>query len=196
VSYSVVLASASPRRTALLNQMRIAHSVMPVDIDESPLDNESPCDQVARLAQQKAQAAITHLQAEGKLTETTLVLASDTLIAFNGMSIGKPTDYQDAKRILGMLSNNEHEVLTAISVASATRQKTRTITTSVSFAALTNEEIDAYWKTGEPADKAGSYAIQGIGGQFVKSINGSASAVVGLPLYETKQLLSEFGVVQ
>jgi septum formation protein len=195
VNYSVVLASASPRRTMLLDQMGIAHSVKPVDIDESALANETPEAQVARLAEQKAQTALARLHDEDVLNENTRVLASDTLIAFNGVSLGKPEDKEDARRILSMLSNNEHEVLTAISVASTTKQVTQTITTKVTFAALTNDEIDAYWDTGEPADKAGSYAIQGIGGQFVKAINGSASAVVGLPLYETRQLLREFGVV-
>ncbi|WOI37314.1 Maf family protein [Alteromonas sp. CI.11.F.A3] len=195
MNYSVVLASASPRRTMLLDQMGIAHSVKPVDIDESALVNETPEAQVARLAEQKAKTALARLQDEDVLSESTRVLASDTLIAFNGVSLGKPKDKEDARRILSMLSNNQHEVLTAISVASTTKQVTQTITTKVTFAALTNDEIDAYWDTGEPADKAGSYAIQGIGGQFVKAINGSASAVVGLPLYETRQLLREFGVV-
>ena len=195
MNYSVVLASASPRRTMLLDQMGIAHSVKPVDIDESALANETPEAQVARLAEQKAQTALARLHDEDVLNENTRVLASDTLIAFNGVSLGKPEDKEDARRILSMLSDNQHEVLTAISVASTTKQVTQTITTKVTFAALTNDEIDAYWDTGEPADKAGSYAIQGIGGQFVKAINGSASAVVGLPLYETRQLLREFGVV-
>ncbi|ALM92227.1 MULTISPECIES: Maf family protein [Alteromonas] len=195
MNYSVVLASASPRRTMLLDQMGIAHSVKPVDIDESALVNETPEAQVARLAEQKAKTALVRLENEGGLSESTRVLASDTLIAFNGVSLGKPEDKEDARRILSMLSDNQHEVLTAISVASTTKQVTQTITTKVAFAALTNDEIDAYWDTGEPADKAGSYAIQGIGGQFVKAINGSASAVVGLPLYETRQLLREFGVV-
>ena len=129
------------------------------------------------------------------LTDDTVILASDTLIAFNGQSVGKPENKADAKRILTMLSGNTHEVLTAISVLNNTRQQTQVITTSVTFAALTDEQITAYWETGEPADKAGSYAIQGIGGEFVVSINGSASAVIGLPLYETRQLLNEFGVV-
>jgi septum formation protein len=195
VNYSVVLASASPRRTMLLDQMGIAHSVKPVDIDESALVNETPEAQVARLAEQKAKTALVRLENDGALSESTRVLASDTLIAFNGVSLGKPEDKEDARRILSMLSDNQHEVLTAISVASTTKQVTQTIITKVTFAALTNDEIDAYWDTGEPADKAGSYAIQGIGGQFVKAINGSASAVVGLPLYETRQLLREFGVV-
>jgi len=192
---SVVLASASPRRTALLKQMNIAHTIQPADIDESPRLNETPLSLVSRLAAEKGQAVKAKLASKQTLTDDTVILASDTLIAFNGQSVGKPENKADAKRILTMLSGNTHEVLTAISVLNNTRQQTQVITTSVTFAALTNEQITAYWETGEPADKAGSYAIQGIGGEFVVSINGSASAVIGLPLYETRQLLNEFGVV-
>ena len=192
---SVVLASASPRRTALLKQMNIAHTIQPADIDESPRLNETPLSLVSRLAAEKGLAVKAKLASKQTLTDDTVILASDTLIAFNGQSVGKPENKADAKRILTMLSGNTHEVLTAISVLNNTRQQTQVITTSVTFAALTNEQITAYWETGDPADKAGSYAIQGIGGEFVVSINGSASAVIGLPLYETRQLLNEFGVV-
>lgn len=192
---SVVLASASPRRTALLKQMNIAHTIHPADIDESPRPNETPDALVARLAAEKAQTVKTELEAQRSMTADTVILASDTLIAFDGQSVGKPIDKADSKRILSMLAGKQHEVLTAICALSNSRQQTQVITTSVTFAALTDEQIDAYWETGEPADKAGSYAIQGIGGEFVVSINGSASAVIGLPLYETRQLLNAFGVV-
>lgn len=192
---SVVLASASPRRTALLKQMNIAHTIHPADIDESPRPNETPQALVERLAAEKAQTVKTELEALRSMTADTVILASDTLIAFDGESVGKPIDKADSKRILSMLAGKQHEVLTAISALSNSRQQTQVITTSVTFAALTDEQIDAYWDTGEPADKAGSYAIQGIGGEFVVSINGSASAVIGLPLYETRQLLNAFGVV-
>ena len=189
---SVVLASASPRRTALLKQMNIAHTIQPADIDESPRLNETPLSLVSRLAAEKGQAVKAKLASKQTLTDDTVILASDTLIAFNGQSVGKPENKADAKRILTMLSGNTHEVLTAISVLNNTRQQTQVITTSVTFAALTDEQITAYWETGEPADKAGSYAIQGIGGEFVVSINGSASAVIGLPLYETRQLRKSY----
>ena len=192
---SVVLASASPRRTALLTQMNIAHTIQPADIDESPRENETPMELVARLAIEKAQAVKAHLEDQQAMAEDKVILASDTLISFDGQSVGKPEDKADSKRILTMLSGKTHEVLTAICALSNTKQQTEVITTSVTFAALTDEQIDAYWETGEPADKAGSYAIQGIGGEFVVSINGSASAVIGLPLYETRQLLNAFGVV-
>ncbi len=193
---SVVLASASPRRTALLKQMNIAHTIHPADIDESPRLNETPQALVTRLAAEKAQAVKAQLEAQHSMTADTVILASDTLIAFEGQSVGKPIDKADSKKILRMLSGKQHEVLTAISALSDSRQQTQVITTAVTFAALTDEQIDAYWETGEPADKAGSYAIQGIGGEFVVSINGSASAVIGLPLYETRQLLNAFGLNQ
>ena len=192
---SVVLASASPRRTALLKQMNIAHTIHPADIDESPRPNETPQALVERLAAEKAQTVKIELEALRSMTADTVILASDTLIAFDGESVGKPIDKADSKRILSMLAGKQHEVLTAISALSNSRQQTQVITTFVTFAALTDEQIDAYWDTGEPADKAGSYAIHGIGGEFVVSINGSASAVIGLPLYETRQLLNAFGVV-
>ena len=191
---SVVLASASPRRTALLKQMNIAHRILPADIDETPKEGESPETLVKRLAAEKALAVKAKLTQQGEMTNETVILASDTLIAFNGNSVGKPENKADAKRILHMLSGNKHEVLTAISAVSNAKQRTEVINTYVEFASLTDAQIDAYWETGEPADKAGSYAIQGIGGEFVVSINGSASAVVGLPLYETRQLLNAFGV--
>ena len=191
----VVLASASPRRTALLKQMQIPHIVFPADIDELPQPNETPLALVSRLASEKAEAVKAKLIASGQYDANSVILASDTLISFCGTSVGKPTDKADSKRILKMLSGKTHEVLTSISVLSNVKQNTQVVTTSVTFAALTDEQIDAYWETGEPADKAGSYAIQGIGGEFVVSINGSASAVIGLPLYETRQLLNEFGVV-
>ncbi len=192
MSAPLVLASASPRRTALLSQMGIAHTVKAVDIDESPLAGESPQTQVERLAAQKARTCFDLLSAQER--ESTVVLASDTLIALDGVSLGKPVDFADCQRMLRALSARHHQVLTAISVHSAYCQQTQCITVDVEFAPLSDEDILAYWQTGEPADKAGAYAIQGIGGQFVKAINGSVSAVIGLPLYETKQLLRCVGV--
>ncbi|WP_334030575.1 Maf family protein [Alteromonas sp. P256] len=192
----LILASASPRRTALLNQMNVAHTICPADIDETPKPGEKPDDLVARLAGEKAQAVMKKLEKQQALQDNTVVLASDTLIAFNGESLGKPVDKADAIRILSMLSGQTHQVLTSISALSQIKHVTRTVVTAVTFATLTKQQIIDYWETGEPADKAGSYAIQGIGGEFVVSINGSSSSVVGLPLYETRQLLNEFGVVK
>ncbi len=192
----LILASASPRRTALLHQMNVAHTICPADIDETPKPGEKPDNLVARLASEKAQAVMKKLEKQQALQDNTVVLASDTLIAFNGESLGKPVDKADAIRILSTLSGQTHHVLTSISALSQIKHVTRTVVTAVTFASLTKQQIIDYWETGEPADKAGSYAIQGIGGEFVVSINGSSSSVVGLPLYETRQLLNEFGVVK
>lgn len=189
---TLILASASPRRTALLNQMGFAHTQMPVDIDESPKAGEKPEILVERLAAEKALTAYQRLNDKQK--RDAIILASDTLIAFEGESLGKPADEADCVAMLQRLSDQVHEVLTSISVLDAQRQVTRTITTEVQFAPVSEAQIRKYWATGEPADKAGSYAIQGIGGQFVKSVKGSVSAVIGLPLYETRCLLNEFGV--
>jgi septum formation protein len=174
--------------------MNVEHIIVPADIDETPRTGEAPTALVERLAAEKALAVKHKLKSEGTLNDDTVIIASDTLIAFNGESVGKPVDKADAHRILGMLSGKTHEVLTAVSVLSTAKQITEVINTYVDFATLTDAQIDAYWESGEPADKAGSYAIQGIGGEFVVSIKGSASAVVGLPLYQTRQLLNAFGV--
>lgn len=192
MSLSLVLASASPRRTALLKQMGLHHRQFPVDIDESPLAGELPEAMVMRLAEQKAATAWQRLTEAGDTNM--VVLASDTLIAFDGKPLGKPVDRDDCFAILRALSDNEHEVLTAISVKGEQDHKTLCICTKVRFAPVSDDDIAAYWETGEPADKAGSYAIQGIGGQFVKSVSGSVSSVIGLPLYETRYLLKEFGI--
>ena len=191
MSTVLILASASPRRTALLNQIGFSHRQFPVDIDESRLPEEFPATMVARLAAQKALTAQRRLDSQ---SDNTVILASDTLIAFENQPLGKPADKADCLATLRRLSDNTHEVLTAVSVICGQRQQTITVTTEVQFALITDQEIEQYWATGEPADKAGSYAIQGIGGQFVKSVKGSVSSVIGLPLYETKCLLNEFGV--
>lgn len=190
---ALILASASPRRTALLTQMGFVHQQFAVDIDESPRGGEAPLDLVNRLATEKAATAWHRWQGP---RDNSVILASDTLISFEGKPLGKPVDKADCMDMLSALSNKRHQVLTAVSVKDSQQQKTIHVCTHVDFAPLSQKEIEAYWATGEPADKAGSYAIQGIGGQFVKSITGSASSVVGLPLYETRCLLKEFGIEQ
>ena len=124
---SVVLASVSPRRTALLTQMNIDHTIQPADIDESPRENETPMELVARLATEKAQAVKAHLEDQQAMTEDKVILASDTLISFDGQSVGKPEDKADSKRILTMLSGKTHEVLTAICGLSNSKQQTEVI---------------------------------------------------------------------
>ncbi|WP_454441249.1 Maf family nucleotide pyrophosphatase [Vibrio bathopelagicus] len=121
-----------------------------------------------------------------------VVLGSDTVVVSQGQVLEKPADLADSKRMLTQLANERHQVMTAVSVVSAEKQKTEIIITDVWFKPLSEKEIEQYWQTGEPCDKAGSYGIQGLGGRFVTRIEGSYYAVVGLPLFETDQLLQEF----
>ncbi|MDC8829742.1 Maf family protein [Alteromonas gilva] len=187
----LTLASASPRRAELLTQIGVEFTKRPVDLDESALPAERPSELVMRLAGAKAKAAAKLLQSTNNV-----ILASDTIVVLDDEALGKPVDFAHARQMLSSLSGRSHQVLTAISVKDASRQKTVCVATDVHFATLSDEDIEQYWATGEPADKAGAYGIQGIAGQFVRSIGGSYSAVVGLPLYETVQLLKEFEVIK
>ncbi len=184
----LILASQSPRRRELLSQLGYQFECLPADIDESPLRGESPSDYVTRLAHKKA------LYVAKNQPDTTIVLGSDTSVIKDGIILGKPCDFDQCKQHLLALSGSVHQVLTAISVVKAGLSKTVLVSTDVEFKVLSSAEMNRYWQTGEPQDKAGSYGIQGIAGQFVKNISGSYSAVVGLPLYETAQLLADFGL--
>jgi len=190
---NLILASQSPRRKQLLTQLGYQFSVQPSDIDESVKEAETAHDYVLRLAKQKAQHVLASLTAAEQTNS--FALGSDTSVVLNGEILGKPESEDDCIQTLSLLSNNKHQVLTAIALASKTGVKGEVITTDVVFKTLTTAEIKAYWLTGEPQDKAGSYGIQGIAGQFVKNINGSYSAVVGLPLYETTKLLKSVGLI-
>lgn len=188
MSNTLILASQSPRRKELLKQLGYDFTCVPADIDESVLSSESPEQYVARLALAKAQAiAIKH-------HDDVVVLGSDTSVVFGQHILGKPESLSDCHTMLAMLSGNTHEVVTAIAGVKGQRFEVVIVSTAVDFKTLSEKEITHYWHTGEPQDKAGAYGIQGIAGQFVKEIRGSYSAVVGLPLYETAQLLSAFGV--
>lgn len=193
----LILASQSPRRKMLLGQLGYQFSALVADIDESVCAHESAKDYVLRLAQEKALAVFHTLSHEKQ--QQSLVLGADTCVVIDGTILGKPASEAECIETLLRLENNEHQVLTAIAVASYEAKNTANVSsdiieTQVRFKALTINEIKRYWRTGEPCDKAGSYAIQGIGGQFVTTINGSYSAVVGLPLYETAQLLAKLGL--
>jgi septum formation protein len=183
----LILASGSPRRAELLQQIGIGFLQVPVDLDETLLPNESAQAYVQRLAAAKAQLGWQQAQARGYGLP---VLGADTIVVLEDRIMGKPADSAEAVDMLLALSGNTHQVLTAVSLVRAEQQLSALVSTDVSFRALQREEILAYWHTGEPADKAGSYAIQGLGGEFVSNINGSYSAVVGLPLLETRQLLN------
>jgi len=186
VATNLILASASPRRAQLLRQIAVDFSICAQDIDESLHSDESPQQYVCRMADEKANAALSNDEA--------IVIASDTSVVVDNLVLGKPMDEDDAVRMLLKLSSREHEVLTAVTVADSTRRRQSLSTTRVRFRAITEDEAHAYWHTGEPCDKAGAYAIQGLGAVFVADISGSYSGVMGLPLFETASLLAEFGV--
>lgn len=183
---SIYLASASPRRGELLRQIGIAHDVRPVAIDESPLPGEIPAHYALRLAQEKARALWRELSS----AERRPVLAADTTVALADTILGKPADRTDAAAILSRLSGREHQVHTAVAVLHEGGADSRVSTSHVAFRSLTAAEIDWYWDTGEPADKAGAYAVQGKAAIFIRHLSGSYSGVMGLPLYETWELLA------
>jgi septum formation protein len=183
----IILASASPRRKELLNQIRVTYAVSPVDLDETPKPNEAPLSYVQRLAAEKSAACVAQIGSD------TPVLAADTTVVLDNRIMGKPKDQDDALSMLARLSGRTHQVYTAISLRGHQHDQAVSIT-QVTFRDLTPSEMLAYWASGEPVDKAGSYAIQGLGGIFVKSITGSFSGVVGLPLFETADLLAKQGI--
>ena len=187
MSNTLILASQSPRRKELLQQLGYDFQCLPADIDESVRAKETAEHYVSRLALEKAQVI-------AQANSNQVVLGSDTSVIFGQRILGKPASLSDCLAILNMLSGNTHQVVTAIAAVKEQRSEVVLVTTEVDFKILSEQEIIRYWQTGEPQDKAGSYGIQGIAGQFVKQIRGSYSAVVGLPLYETAQLLSSFGV--
>ncbi|MFT6193394.1 MAG: septum formation protein [Cognaticolwellia sp.] len=188
MSTTLILASQSPRRQELLQQLGYDFVCAPADLDETVLSAEKPEQYVARLA--LAKACVIAKQ----YADDVVVLGSDTSVVFGQHILGKPESLTDCLTMLNMLSGRTHQVITAIAAVKGERIDVVVVSTEVDFKNLTEQEIKRYWQTGEPQDKAGAYGIQGIAGQFVKQIRGSYSAVVGLPLYETAQLLSAFGV--
>jgi septum formation protein len=184
----LILASASPRRKDLLQQIGIVPDLIdPADIDESPLKNELPRQYAERIAEQKASAAALKHTSD-------FVLGADTVVTTGRRILPKAIDDAEVKKYLKLLSGKQHSVLTAICIISPDGKKSaRVVTTKVKFKLLTQNEIDAYIKSGEGIGKAGGYAIQGLAGGFVKAINGSYSSVVGLPLFETKNILTGLG---
>jgi septum formation protein len=187
---TLYLASGSPRRRELLTQIAVPFLTQIAPIDENALPGESPIAYVERLALSKAQAGLAALTD----TADTVVLGADTAVVLDGRILGKPTDRVDALATLSDLSGRTHEVLTAVALVSRERQVSRVVTSQVTFRALSQAEIEAYWASGEPQDKAGCYGIQGLAAVFVSQLQGSYSAVVGLPLCETAALLAEFAI--
>lgn len=183
----IILASSSPRRLALLNQIGVVCRVEPAEIDEAAIVNEPADRYVLRLAKEKSTAIYQ--------SGTTIpVLAADTCISLNGSILGKPKDYDEAFSMLTRLSGVQHQVITAVCVRAEHGAFTVLCRTSVHLRKLSSMQIRAYCDSGEPLGKAGSYAIQGLGAVLVESLNGSYSNVVGLPLFETSQLLEKSGI--
>ena len=187
-SKTIILASQSPRRVALLKQIGIDCLVMPADIDETPLSGELPSDYVLRLAEQKASAIVTKLNAQHA---NLLILAADTTVALGNAIFGKPENEADAFNMLKKLSGSTHQVHTAIAAAFKGKLETAINTTQVTIMPLSDAMISEYIATGEPMDKAGSYAIQGLAGAWVSHIEGSYTGVMGLPVHETALLLDK-----
>lgn len=185
----LILASASPRRSRLLAQIGVPHEVRAVGLDESRRDRESPRDYVRRLAREKAEAALAVPGVHDRA-----VLAADTAVVLGDQIFGKPADEREAVAMLMQLGGRTHDVLTAVALAASGVWRTAASTSRVTFRPLTEADCRHYWATGEPADKAGGYAIQGLAAVFITQVEGSYSGVMGLPLYETAQLLEAAGV--
>ncbi|MEE2767430.1 MAG: nucleoside triphosphate pyrophosphatase [Pseudomonadota bacterium] len=183
----IVLASASARRRELLGQMGVSFMVRPADIDEQMLENESPEQYVRRLAAEKSAARFSEQKAGLP------VLGADTIVVLDNDVLGKPAGRTSALAMLERLSGRQHRVMTAVSVRGRDHWQALS-ETRVWFRKLHYSEVAEYWATGEPCDKAGAYAIQGVGGLFVQRIEGSYSGVVGLPIYETAVLLKKAGI--
>ena len=189
----LVLGSGSPRRRELLTRAGIAFEVRPADIDEVAEIGEEPAALALRLAREKALAVATLVGAPPRR----LVLGADTIVVIDGDVLGKPTDSEDAVRLLGRLVGREHRVLTAVALVASDRTDraaTCVVTSRVTMRAATEAEIRRYVGTGEPLDKAGAYAAQGEGRRFIERIDGSETNVIGLPIDETLALLRESGM--
>ncbi|MBD9676769.1 septum formation inhibitor Maf [Pseudomonas sp. PDM18] len=184
------LASSSPRRRELLTQIGLPFHIVPASIDETPESGEPARAYVERLARGKALAGLNFLAQRADVC----VLGADTAVVLDGRILGKPVDRDDALAMLQALSGREHEVLTAVAVADRDRCEARVVSSRVVFREVSAEEAERYWETGEPQDKAGGYAIQGLAAVFVSRVEGSYSAVVGLPLCETSALLADFSI--
>lgn len=195
----IFLASTSPRRHALLNQVNIVHGQLAVAIDETQYPDETPIDYIERMVMQKAVAALAVMHDDH---QQALVITADTIgVLRSGAVLQKPNDYQEAVAMWQQMSDGQHQVWTAVQVSLVgyqdgqlvlLDQQRQTVKTEVNFVKLTEPMMADYWATGEPHDKAGGYAIQGQGAAWVKSIHGSYSNVVGLPLVETIKLINHF----
>jgi len=184
----LILASTSPRRAELLRQIGVAFEQRAVELDESPRPEEVAAETALRLAVAKAGAGTA------TASQNQFVLGADTLVSLDGEALGKPHDREDGLAMLRRLSGRVHEVYTAVALAGAEGVESRLSVSHVRFRALSAAEIEAYWASGEPVDKAGAYAIQGRAAVFIERLEGSFSGVMGLPLFETAELLQHAGI--
>ena len=185
---SIILASASPRRAELLKQIGLEFQVIPAEIDESVHENEPVIDYVHRMALEKGEAV------RRQCLPADVVISADTAVSIDNQILGKPENEENGLEMLSWLSGRVHTVHTAVVVSQLDFLGYSVSTSLVRFRSLTRDEIKHYWQTGEPQDKAGAYAIQGLGATFVEKLEGSFSGVMGLPLYETAQLLKKANV--
>ena len=196
----IYLASQSPRRSQLLQQLGIAHELLLADADEDAesleavLPGEAPVDYVQRVTRLKLDAAV--LRHARRAAPPAPILCADTTVALGAQILGKPADADDAARMLSQLAGQERHVYTAVALASGTRQWSELSVSQVSFAAMTPAQIAAYVASGEPMGKAGAYGVQGLAAAHIAHIAGSYSGIMGLPLFETAQLLRAVGVLQ
>ena len=181
----IILASQSPRRKQLLQMLNISFDVMPADIDEQINPNNNLVKEIEKLSYQKAY----HVFKDNK---DALVIGSDTIVKINNEVLGKPKDYYQAKEMLEKLSNETHEVVTGCTIIVDDKIETFSSIAKVTFYQLSDQEIDDYIKTNEPMDKAGAYAIQGLGAKFVKSIEGDFYTIMGLPIAQLYQRLKKY----
>jgi septum formation protein len=194
-AYTVILASASPRRRELLQQLGLDPVIRPADINETPYPNEKPIAFASRMANDKGYPIAREVLEQREFPHPLVVISADTVVDLDGEIFGKPTDDDDARRMLRALSGRTHRVHTAVVVVAGTAEAFGTVVTSlVTFAPITDHMLEWYIATGEPTDKAGAYAIQGSGGVLVEKVQGSMSNVVGLPLRETVELLGRAGL--
>ena len=190
MDYDFYLASRSPRRVQMLRDAGYRFECVPADVEEVAGSGESPAAFARRLALDKAGAAAARSGVRAALP----VVGADTDVSIDGRILGKPQGREDAVEMLLSLSNRAHEVHSAVAVRRGAEHAVDGTCTQVVFGRISRAEAEAYWESGEPADKAGAYAIQGIAGRWVREIRGSYSGVVGLPVYETMELLRRFGV--
>ena len=187
------LASASPRRQEILKQIGVLFAQIVVDVDEELVESESSEENCCRISQRKARAGFDQVsQCDGYAGEP--VLGADTMVVCDNVILGKPANEEEGGAMLKLLSGREHQVITAVTMVSPNQLQTIVSESRVFFRTIDEAESRKYWRTGEPEDKAGGYGIQGLGAVFVSSLEGSYSGVVGLPIFETTQLLQAFNV--